>query len=118
MEHTEDTYAKTPALKNILGMVDIVKRDSEVSLEYMKIFEREEMLVKQGWRQGLSEGRRDMLISQVCRKLSKGKSPSEIAEDLDEDEDVIRDICRTVKEFAPEYDLDKIMEKRRRESED
>jgi hypothetical protein len=90
-------------------MVDTVKRDSEVSVEYMKIFEREEMLVEQG--------RRDMLISLVCRKLSKGKSIPEIAEDLEENEDVIRDICLDAEEFAPEYDADKIMEKRKQSRE-
>lgn len=29
-------------------MVDIVKQDEKVSLEYMKIFEWEEMLIEQG----------------------------------------------------------------------
>ena len=29
-------------------MVNLVKQDEEVSLQYMKIFEREEMLIEQG----------------------------------------------------------------------
>ena len=36
------------ALQNIDQMVQRVKADGEVSLEYMKIFEREEMLVRKG----------------------------------------------------------------------
>jgi predicted transposase/invertase (TIGR01784 family) len=121
MEHTEDSYARTPTLRNILNMVDTVKRDSEVSVEYMKIFEREAMLVDMGRDEGLSEGilkgEEYKLIRQVCRKLIKGKSIPEIAEDLEEDEDVIRDICLDAKEFAPEYDADKIMEKRKQSRE-
>jgi predicted transposase/invertase (TIGR01784 family) len=117
MEHTEDSYAKTPALRNILGMVDTVKRDGEVSLEYMKIYEREAMLKEIGWEEGLAEGKKEgeeyKLISLVCRKLSKGKSVSEIAEDLEEDEAIIRDICLSAEEFAPDYDADQIMEKRK-----
>ena len=35
-------------LKKIQKLVDIVKQDEEVSLEYMKIFEREAMLIDQG----------------------------------------------------------------------
>ncbi len=48
MEHTQDSYATNEDLKKIQQMVDIVKQDEEVSLEYMKIFEREEMLINQG----------------------------------------------------------------------
>ena len=33
-------------------MVRTVKKDGEVSSEYMKIFEREEMLIRQGIQQG------------------------------------------------------------------
>jgi hypothetical protein len=113
MEHTEDSYARTPKLRNILNMVDTVKRDSEVSVEYMKIFEREEMLVEMG----RHDGEEYKLVRQVCRKLIKGKSIPEIAEDLEEDEKVIRDICLDAEEFAPEYDADKIMEKRKQSRE-
>ena len=52
MEHTQDSYAINENLRNIQRMVDIVKQDEEVSLEYMKIFEREEMLINQGINQG------------------------------------------------------------------
>lgn len=48
MEHTEDAYASNDELKKLQKMVDIVKQDEEVSLEYMKIFEREEMLIEKG----------------------------------------------------------------------
>ncbi|MGN0250862.1 MAG: hypothetical protein ACI4EH_05820 [Oliverpabstia sp.] len=42
-------------LRNIHKMVNLVKQDEEVSLEYMKIFEREEMLIQQGIQQGRKE---------------------------------------------------------------
>ena len=48
MEHTEETYATNDELQKIQDMVDIVKQDKEVSLAYMKIFEREAMLIDQG----------------------------------------------------------------------
>jgi hypothetical protein len=94
-------------------MVDTVKRDGEVSLEYMKIYEREAMLKEIGWEEGLAEGKEYALVALVCRKLSKGKSVSEIAADLEEDEGIIRDICLDAEEFAPDYDADRIMEKRK-----
>lgn len=48
MEHTTEENARNESLQNIHQMVKTVKQDGEVSLEYMKIFEREEMLIKQG----------------------------------------------------------------------
>ena len=56
MEHTSAENAKNDVLQSIDKMVRKVKEDGEVSLEYMKIFEREEMLIKQGISQGIIQG--------------------------------------------------------------
>ena len=48
MEHTTEENAITDNLRSIHQMVNLVKQDEEVSLKYMKIFEREEMLMEQG----------------------------------------------------------------------
>lgn len=50
------------------------------------------------------------LIELVCKKLSKGKSPQTIAEDLEEDPTVIEKICKAAEPFAPDYDVDAIYE--------
>lgn len=60
---------------------------------------------------GKAEGEEIKLIKQICRKLIKNKTPEEIGEDLEEDIEVIRKICDIAKEFAPEYDSEKIYEK-------
>ena len=52
MEHTTPENAKGDHLKTIQKMVERVKKDEEVSLEYMKIFEREQMLINQGIKEG------------------------------------------------------------------
>lgn len=57
---------------------------------------------------GREEGRTINLITMVCRKLKKGKLPEIIAEELDEDEELIGKICMTANEFAPEYDVEQI----------
>ena len=48
MEHTKDENAVNDSLKDLNKMVDVVKHDKEVSLNYMKAFERDQMLIKQG----------------------------------------------------------------------
>ena len=46
----------------------------------------------------------------VCKKLVKNKSIEEIADDLEEDVSTIEKICNVASKFAPEYDVDSIME--------
>ena len=60
---------------------------------------------------GMAKGECIKLISLVCRKMSKGKSVEEIADDLDENIDSIRDIYDIALEFKPEYDTEKIYAK-------
>ena len=52
MENTTEENAINDSLKRIHQMVMLVKHDKEVKLSFMKIFEREEMLIKQGQEQG------------------------------------------------------------------
>ena len=55
MENTKWENAKNDSLKKIHSMVEIVKRDKGVTLEYMKIFEREQMLIRQGQKMAQEE---------------------------------------------------------------
>ena len=48
MENTTQTNAVNDTLKDIQKMVDIVKRDREVSLSYMKGFERDTIMYEKG----------------------------------------------------------------------
>ena len=55
------------------------------------------------------EGREEHLITQVCRKLRKGKTTEQIADELEEDALRVKVICDVAEEFAPEYDEEKVM---------
>ncbi len=71
--------------------------------------EREQFWNK-GIREGMERGRSLTLISQVQKKLDKGKSISQIAEELEEEVPVIERIYKAVAE-EPEADLEIIFEK-------
>lgn len=58
--------------------------------------------------EGKAEGSDLKLISQICRKLKKNKKPAVIAEELEEDIEVVNRICEVAARFAPEYDIEKI----------
>ena len=63
---------------------------------------------EEGRKEGRKEGQLKMLIMQSCRKLRKGKTASQIAEELEEDLPVIQDIVFAAADFAPDYDPDAI----------
>lgn len=67
--------------------------------ETMQLFKQE----------GREEGRTELLIRQICRKLQKGKTAAVIADELEEDEPRIKAICDSLVRFAPEYDEDAVV---------
>ena len=48
MENTTRENAVTEELENIQEMVDVVKEDAEVTVAYMKGFERDQMFLEEG----------------------------------------------------------------------
>lgn len=75
-------------------------------------FERQIELTKMEYYQdGAKDGQLQTLISQVVRKLRKGKSVEQIADELEEDTATIAPICKAAEEFAPEYDEEKVFRK-------
>lgn len=70
----------------------------------------EKTLIEIGREEGREEGRLTMLISLICRKLSKGKDFQTIADELDEEAELIEEICKIAETQAPEYNEKKILE--------
>lgn len=91
--------------------VDLLS-DREVCDMTMATFSREEIREYQGWERGMEEGREEGLIKQlviqVIKKLHKNKPIETIADELEEEPDVIRRICLAAEDCAPEYDVDEI----------
>ena len=81
----------------------------EFDLERQLMFAR-----KEGEEAGVLEGKQTgselKLISLIYRKLKKDKTPESIAEELEEELELVVKICKVAKEFAPEYDTIKIYE--------
>ena len=65
-------------------------------------------ILSRGIERGQAIGRECTMIDLVCRKLSKGKAPDEIAEELDEDREHIDTICSVAEKYAPDYSRDAI----------
>ena len=69
-----------------------------------------EVRYEEGFEDGEEKGRRIVLIQKVYRKLQKGKAPSVIAEELEEEPEVIEKICKAVENCGMDGDMDKIYE--------
>ena len=59
MEHTTPDNAVNDTLKELQEMVEQVKRDGEVSLSYMKGFERDTLMYEKGAEEGRREERKN-----------------------------------------------------------
>lgn len=75
----------------------------------MDWLEKYDAAVANGRAKGRAEGDQARLITQVCRKLRKGKAISQIAEELEEDEIRIKVICDSAARFAPNYDEEQVI---------
>lgn len=63
-----------------------------------------------GRQEGEKFGALHKLITLVVKKLRKGKSLDVIVDELEDDIELIKEICNVAGEFAPEYDCEKIVE--------
>ncbi len=82
--------------------MSIFEYDAEL---HMKM-EREE-----AFEDGQAKGETKKLITLICRKIQKSKTPEVIAEELEEDLEQVKRIYDIADGFAPEYDVEKIYER-------
>lgn len=101
-ERTTESNACNEDLYELHKMVSQVRMDEEVELEYMKIFEREEMIREEGIEQGIAQGQAEgsmlRLLQLIIKKIAKGKSSEVVAEELEEDTASIVRLYALVKE--------------------
>ena len=113
MEYVTETTDKmadrtqSNKIKLIHEKVKRIKISEKMGVKFMQRWEE----VAYARQDGKAEGEELKLIKQICKKLLKGKTPEEIANDLEEEISIILSICELTKEFAPEFDSEKIYEK-------
>lgn len=66
--------------------------------------------LKQGLKQGMELGGHRKRVELICRKLKKGKQTAQIAEEMEENIEDVQAVVDTAESFAPEYDVDGILE--------
>lgn len=81
-------------------MVETVKRDPETSIAYLRLQEK----LNRSRKEGETVGDLRRMVMLVCKKMKKNKTLAEIAEDLEEEAEIIEPFYRAAEKFAPEYD--------------
>lgn len=71
MENTRGENAVSSELQYIHHMVDKIKQDEEVSLNYMKVYEREQMLLRQGAEQVMAQADERVKQAEEQRKQAE-----------------------------------------------
>ncbi len=103
-------------IKQIHKQVTSVRLSEKAGVRYMQKWEElvyaKEDGKEEGREEGLEEGQERKLIEMICKKLRKGKSPEEIADDLEEDLSTITAYCDELEKYAPDYDTDTIFKER------
>ena len=92
---------------NLFAGTDIDIDEKEEVIDMCKAWEEQK---NEGREEGRELGERQKIISQIVKKLQKDKSVAEIADDLEEKEEVIAPIYEAALSMKPDYDVEKIYE--------
>ena len=92
---------------NLFAGTDIDIDGKEEVIDMCKAWEEQK---NEGREEGRELGERQKIISQIVKKLQKDKSVAEIADDLEEKEEVIAPIYEAALSMKPDYDVEKIYE--------
>ena len=92
---------------NLFAGTDIDIDEKEEVIDMCKAWEDQK---NEGREEGRELGERQKIISLIVKKLQKDKSVAEIADDLEEKEEVIAPIYEAALSMKPDYDVEKIYE--------
>lgn len=99
-EKTKEENVVNEDLQEIENMVNRVKKDRKAGIDYMKYYEEQAMIK----REGIKEGQLLLLISIVIKKMRKLETTEQIAEELEENLTLIQRICEIARKYAPNYE--------------
>lgn len=107
MEDSRGDNADSALLEDIHKMVETVRHDKEVSLEYMKVYERERMIESRGEARGEAKGKiKGEILGEMkfIRNMSKSMKPDKISESSGLDQEYIEKILTYIWKYPEETD--------------
>lgn len=101
---------KSPRVKKLAHQIDRIKKNQEVGVKYMQLWEEMEYERRESRAEGKAEGKALNLIQLVRKKLKKNLEVQEIADLLEEDDTTILRIRNLISEYpdSPDDELAEI----------
>lgn len=110
------TEAVTQAVNDCIKeniLADFLKKN-KAEVVSMSLFEYDEKkhertMLEIGREEGRATGREEKLLMLICKKIQKGKSIEQIADELEEDVETIQPLYEIVLRYAPDYNMSDIL---------
>ena len=110
------TEAVTQAVNDCIKeniLADFLKKN-KAEVVSMSLFEYDEKkhertMMEIGREEGRVAGLEEKLIMQICKKIQKGRSIEQIADELEEDVETIQPLYDTILRYAPDYNISNIL---------
>ena len=95
-------------------MMDTIKQNHEIGVRYMHTIEREQAIRNEGKAEGKAEGKIEgelaTQIKYICNQHKKEIPMEDAACILDEDIELVSEIYAIADRYAPDYDINSILE--------
>ena len=103
---TDEVAEKTEScrIKRIHEQVKRIRLSEKMGVKYMQLWEEKAYIREEGYEEGLARGfsqgqaagDEGRLINTICKKLRKGKTLEQIADEVEESLELVEKICQTV----------------------
>lgn len=100
--------SKSTRVKLIHSKVEKVRHSEKCGVKYMQRWEEIAYARQDGYEEGRNEGALREIIAAACKKLAKGKSVEQIADELEQEPGRISQICHIAEKYAPAYEQEAI----------
>lgn len=104
MEHTNDKPKEgyqSERIRDLDRRIGKIKSSEKIGVKYMQAWEERELEKREarqeGKREGVEIGKQEILRNQISKKLQKGKTVKEIAEELEETPEVVERLIKELK---------------------
>ncbi len=114
MEYINDTRDTVAArstsarVRLVRDRVEKIRRSEKCGVKYMQRWEEIAYAREDGYEEGRDEGALREIIGIVCKKLAKGRSVEQIADESEQELERISRICHIAEKYAPAFDQDMI----------
>ena len=100
MEHTNDRPKEgyqSGRIRDLDRRIGKIKSSEEIGVKYMQAWEERELEKREARQEGVEIGKKEILRNQISKKLQKGKTVKEIAEELEETPEVVERLINELK---------------------